>query len=588
MSSKPLALITAFGGINSAGRSSAHLSYKNLVFNSISEREQLEVLQDLAVMQGKIAPLGRTWETSSGDSIDLKEFLTENSEGIRGDCMVRKLDRDIYDKDGIILDQIKASAAGQLPSGFDPSSLYPARQHPKALQMTVFGMGDALGQLGMSWKKVMDTISPDQIAVFSGAAIGQLDVFGFGGLMQSRIKGSRASSKNLALGLVEMSADFINAYILGSVGRSGHNVGACATFLYNLQMGKEAIESGSARVVIVGGAEAPITPEIVDGFFAMSALSDDKRMIELQAQNNEDISKGPIQERACRPFGNNVGMVLGESAQFIILMEDNLALELGANIYGSVPSVASHSDGYKSSISGPGVGNYITVAKCVADAEKILGTKQLRNQTFVHAHGTGTPANRTTESNILNEVAKTYGISSWPLTGIKSFLGHSMAPASGDQLVTALGTWNKGIIPGIRSTDNIAEDVYDDNLNILLEDKIEDKNHFSAAFLNAKGFGGNNGTALIASKKKIEEILKNKYGKKKMQAYRKMNEAVKHNLEDFKSEVLGLPPESIYNFGNGVVDGESDIRFTKNKLQISKINAEISIESRLNYKLKDT
>ena len=66
-------------------------------------------------------------------------------------------------------------------------------------------------------------------------------------------------------------------------------------------------------------------------------------------------------------------MVLGESAQFIILMEDNLALELGAKIYGSVPSVASHSDGYKSSISGPGVGNYITVAKCVADAEKALG-----------------------------------------------------------------------------------------------------------------------------------------------------------------------------------------------------------------------
>ena len=103
---------------------------------------------------------------------------------------------------------------------------------------------------------------------------------------------------------------------------------------------------------------------------------------------------------------------------------------------------------------------------------------------------------------------------------------------------------------------------------------------------NAKGFGGNNGTALIASKKKIEEILKNKYGEKKMLAYQKKNETIKHNLEDFKSEVLGLPPESIYNFGNGVVDGESDIRFTKNKLQISKINAEISIESALNYKLE--
>ena len=153
--------------------------------------------------------------------------------------------------------------------------------------MTIFGMSDAIGQLGFKWEEVQKRINPDEVSVFSGAAIGQLDSFGFGGLMQSRIKGSRASSKNLALGLVEMSADFINAYVLGNVGRTGHSVGACATFLYNLQMGKEAIESGSSKVSIVGAAEAPITPEIIDGFFAMSALSDDKRMLELQASNGE-------------------------------------------------------------------------------------------------------------------------------------------------------------------------------------------------------------------------------------------------------------------------------------------------------------
>ena len=145
-------------------------------------------------------------------------------------------------------------------------------------------------------------------------------------------------------------------------------------------------------------------------------------------------------------------------------MEDSLALDLGAQIYGTVSSVSSHSDGFKSSISGPGIGNYITVAKCVSEGEKILGSKKIKNNSFVHAHGTGTPANRTTESHILNEVAETFGIKSWAVTGIKSYLGHSMAPASGDQLVTALGTWNKGVIPGIHSTDAIAEDVFDDNL----------------------------------------------------------------------------------------------------------------------------
>mgnify|MGYP005674953561 FL=1 len=578
MTSKSLAIITGFGGINSAGRSSSYLSYKNMVFDSLPSKEQLEVLQDLAVLQGKVEPVGRSWETSSGDTIDLKKYLADNSSNIRSDSMVRELERDLYDKDGVILDQIGASAAGQLPKGFDPSSLYPARQHPKALQMTVFGMGDALGQLGIDWKKIQEKVSPDEVAVFSGAAIGQLDGFGFGGLMQSRLKGSRASSKNLALGLVEMSADFINAYILGSVGRTGHVVGACATFLYNLQMGKEAIESGSARFVVVGGAEAPITPEIVDGFYAMSALSDDKRMMEMQAQHNENLSDGPHQEKACRPFGQNAGMVLGESAQFIILMDDALVVELGAEVYGCVSAVSSHSDGFKSSISGPGIGNYITMAKCVAEAEKIIGSKKLRTRTFVHAHGTGTPANRTTESHILNEVAKTYGIKSLPVTGIKSYLGHSMAPASGDQLTSTLGTWDQGIIPGIHSTSSVADDVYQDNLNILLDDQIQEKGFFSAAFLNAKGFGGNNASALLLSPEESISLLNKKYSTTKMKNYISKNKEVvlksnKHNKQCLKGNY-----NIIYKFNENVLQGEEDVMIEKDKISLKGFKRSVNLK----------
>lgn len=578
MSTKSLALITGFGGINSAGRSSAYLSYKNMVFDSLSGKEQLEVLQDLAVLQGKIEPIGRSWETNSGDSIDLKKYLTDNNSSIRSDSMVRELERDLYDKDGIILDQIGASAAGQLPKGFDPSSLYPARQHPKALQMTVFGMGDALGQLGIDWRTIQEKIAPDEVAVFSGAAIGQLDGFGFGGLMQSRLKGSRASSKNLALGLVEMSADFINAYILGSVGRTGHVVGACATFLYNLQMGKEAIESGSARFVVVGGAEAPITPEIVDGFYAMSALSDDKRMMEMQAQHNENLNNGPHQEKACRPFGQNAGMVLGESSQFVILMDDALAIELGAEIYGCVSAVSSHSDGFKSSISGPGVGNYITMAKCASEAEKTIGLKNLRTRTFVHAHGTGTPANRTTESHILNEVAKTYGIKSLPVTGIKSYLGHSMAPASGDQLTATLGTWNKGIIPGIHSTDSVASDVHHDNLEILLDNKSEEKGFFSAAFLNAKGFGGNNASALILSPEESMTLLSKKYSSTKIKNYQSANQDVVSKSTQHNKQCLRGKYNIIYKFNENVLQGEGDIMLEKNKLSLKGFKRSINLK----------
>ena len=572
---KPLAIISGFGGINSSGRSSGFLGYKNLVFESLNEKEQLEVLQDLAVLQGKIEMVGTEWETVSGDSINLKEYLLENVTSIRKDCFIRKIEREVYDPDGIILEQIKASAAGQLPKGFDPSNFYPARQHPKALQMTVFGMSDAIGQLGFKWEEVQEKVNPDEVSVFSGAAIGQLDNFGFGGLMQSRIKGSRASSKNLALGLVEMSADFINAYVLGNVGRTGHSVGACATFLYNLQMGKEAIESGSSKVSIVGAAEAPITPEIIDGFFAMSALSDDKRMLEMQASNGESIDAGPMQTRACRPFGNNAGMVLGESSQFVILMEASLAIELGADIYGSVPSVHSHSDGHKSSISGPGVGNYITMAKCAADAEKEIGLKALRQNTFVHAHGTGTPANRTTESHILNEIAQTFGIKNWPVSAIKSYLGHSMAPASGDQLIASLGTWNNGVIPGIHSTDALAEDVYSTHLDILLENKTEEKDFYKGCFLNAKGFGGNNASAFILSPEETRMRIRSLVTKSKWDKYLKEVEKTYKNSIKYNESSLKGDYKVTYKFNENVLNGEKDIQISRKGMKLKGFKKQI-------------
>jgi acetoacetyl-[acyl-carrier protein] synthase len=329
---------------------------------------------------------------------------------------------------------------------------------------------------------------------------------------------------------------------------------------------------------VIGGSEAPITPEVVDGFYAMSALSDDKRMLELQALQNESIENGPNQIKACRPFGNNIGMVLGESAQFTILMDDALALELGANIYGSVPSVFSHADGYKSSISGPGIGNYITMAKCVSSASKILGTTSLKSRTFVHAHGTGTPANRTTESHILNEVAKTHGIKSWPISAIKSYLGHSMAPASGDQLITSLGTWEKGVIPGIHSIDQIADDVHDSNLDILMEHKIEDPNYFEAAFLNAKGFGGNNASALILSPDKTKTILEKKFSHSKMKSYHAKLVGTKKETEKHNRSCLKGRYNVTYKFNENVLQGESDVEIKKDSIRLKGFSQPIKLK----------
>ena len=47
--------------------------------------------------------------------------------------------------------------------------------------------------------------------------MGQLDFNGSGGMLQSALLGKRVSAKNCPLGLAEMTADFVNAYVIGSV-----------------------------------------------------------------------------------------------------------------------------------------------------------------------------------------------------------------------------------------------------------------------------------------------------------------------------------------------------------------------------------
>ena len=111
--------------------------------------------------------------------------------------------------------------------------------------------------------------------------IGQLDDCGGRGLQQASMKGGRVTSKQMPLMLTQMAADFVNSYMINSIGSTGANIGACATFLYNLRQGIGDIQSGDARVIIVGGAEAPIEPEVIEGFKAMGALSEDAQLAAL-------------------------------------------------------------------------------------------------------------------------------------------------------------------------------------------------------------------------------------------------------------------------------------------------------------------
>ena len=545
-----LPVICGYGGINSAGRSAFDLAYKRLVFNLLSQEEKNEVILDLS---------------------NMTDGLT-NEENILANTLVRQIDKDKYDPDGLMTGKMNVNAAGQFPAGFDPGSFYKSRQHPVGLETTLFGVSDTLGFAGINWDEdIKPTVDPSRVGVFAGPAIGQLDSFGLGGLMQSRLKGKRASSKHLSMSLLEMSADFINAYILGSVGVTGANAGACATFLYNLDLLINGIKEDRLDIGIAGSAEAPINPEVTDGFVATTGIADDKKILAMQERNGDDSEID--YSRACRPFGDNAGLILGEAAQFVLVASLEKAFELGLEIYALAPSIKINADGIKKSISSPGIGNYITMASAVNETKQFSDDL---NKSFVIAHGTGTFQNRSTESHVLSSVASGMELNEWKITGLKGALGHTMGPAAGDELMTAIGFWKHGFIPGINTTKKLAEDVYKNNLNFILEDAEKDKESIDAIYLNAKGFGGNNASAGIISPKIAIDLAKEEFSKNEHLKYQQNKEKVLESSLNYQESCKKGDYRVIYRFNEEVLEGLEDIEISEEGIKLKGFKTPIN------------
>lgn len=607
-----LPVIVGFGGVNPAGRSSSHHGYRRMVIDSLSEADRQRTFASLAALMNRgevVTPedhqfildhtLIRRLETNLFDAkaipLHKRASLRNNDNGaITFTTKRNHLPDNIPDTwqisdaaDGQVVVSISGDldvlfhdtresrvlAAGQLPTGFNPETLYQSRNHPRGLQLTVFGASDALNSLGISWDEVRRRVPADQISVYASSAMGQLDTNGSGGLLQAGLMGKRVTSKNLPLGLAEMTADFVNAYILGNVGTTGANIGACATFLYNLRQGMQDIRSGKYRAVLVGASEAPLTPDVIEGYRTMGALAEDDALNKIDGIESGEANH----RRACRPFAENCGFTLSEGSQFIVLFDDDLALELGANIYGAVADVFINADGFKKSIPGPGIGNYVTVGKAMGLIRSILGETSLRERSYMQAHGTSTPQNRVTESHIFNELARSFGIDQWPVAGIKAYIGHSLACASADQLIASLGVWNDGIIPGIVTSEEIAADVNQSHLDFMLQHREVGSEGIDAVFINSKGFGGNNATAAILGPHVVRNMLNKKHGNSAIGKHADLNEPVRQKISDYDESMLRGENSTIYNFGEGVIDGE-DLSISSTKIDIPGQPQSISLE----------
>ena len=562
---KPIPCLVGFGGLTPAGRGSHNLSYSRMIYDLESDQNKFNYLKSVLTLCGLID------ETTEAPEIEQLILSKENE--VLENTLMRKLDYEFFRNTFWSYDyEMPANACGQLPFRLDPVTHYASRQHPKALGMSIVGFTDAMSDAGFDLRKVIDSYGRDKVGCFAGCAVMNMDRYSGDGLFASYPMGKRASSKHISFTLPEMTADFINAYVTGSLGITGHFIGACATSLYNLNAGVELIKSGKSELVIVGAAEAILGPPAYIGFSAMGAMATDERMTNLQQLLGEgddlDYTK------FCRPFGDNMGMVCGESAGFAILMSDRLALEVGANIRGCFLNVNINADGNKKSISGPGAGNYFSVGKTFKDIETVFGSKTLQEKSCFLAHGTGTPLNRITESHIISTFAKEFGIENLPVTSVKSKLGHTMGTAGMDQIWCGLGALESQKLTGICTIPKLADDVFKENLDFFLENK-EFNSQKDIAFLNSKGFGGNNATSALISSNLTEELLQRRFTDKELKEWKKKREATLKLREKNFELAVNSDIKPIYEFDKDVLD--------LTDLEISKKN--IKTKTGFNYAL---
>ena len=379
-----LPVIVGFGGYNAAGRSSFHHAYRRTILSSLEGQKRISTILSLATIMKLVEYTDGVYIDQQGESLTAEQVADRYQATVESNSLVRRIHKGIFDVDNVAsirdvemnneqsseftlrrkdlpsptpnnwqvstLDdktvkvqvegnfsikmqsfrKLEVQSAGILPTGFEPDQHYNSRFHPRGLQLAILGSSDAINSIGIDWKEIMTKVQPDEVGVYASSGLGQADDYGMGGYLQARLRSNRPTSKQVALGLNSMPADFVNAYVCGSVGTTGAVTGACASFLYNLRLAVDDIAQGRHRVVICGSSEAPVTPEIIEGFAFMSALGTDERLAKLDGATECD------HRRASRPFGENAGFTMGESSQYFVLMDDELAMELGADVYGAL------------------------------------------------------------------------------------------------------------------------------------------------------------------------------------------------------------------------------------------------------------
>ncbi len=335
-----------------------------------------------------------------------------------------------------------------------------ARRSDRFSQFALAATAEALAQSGDFG------IDHARIGVLIGTGIGGI-ITNEEQIVNRHVKGDRRVSPFLVPMMMPNAAAASVSMRHGFQGPCEATVTACAAGTHSIGNAINMIRDGRADVVIAGGAEAPITPTAVAGFTNMTALSSSGRSMPF------DVARD--------------GFVISEGAGVLVLEDWDLAVARGATIVAEALGSASTADAHHITAPAPGgVGAIRCIEIALADAG--LTAADIGH---INMHGTSTPLNDAAEAHA---VAKVFSGLHPIVTSTKGVTGHALGAAGAIEAAAVILAMQHALVP---PTMGLVD--YDPALPALDVARGDGTSWTpSAAMSNSFGFGGHNGTIILA------------------------------------------------------------------------------------------
>ena len=409
----------------------------------------MEKIRVAVTGMGVISPIGNSmdifWENIKAGTVGIGENTRFDTSDIKW-----KLDAEV--KDFRAADYMDAKSARRM----ELFSQYAVAAAKQAIENSGLDLG---------------TEDVTRIGVSVGSGIGSLQVVEKNcQILDSRGAG-RVNPLLVPLMISNMAAGNV-AIAFGLKGKCTNVVTACATGTHSIGDAMRAIQCGEADVMIAGGCEAAITPIGIAGFGALTALNE---------------STDPL--RASIPFDKERGgFVMGEGAGVLVLESFEHAKARGARILAELAGYGSTCDAYHITSPAPdGEG----AARAMLLAVKEAGIRP-EDVDYINAHGTGTHHNDLYETRAIKAA---FGEHAYRLNvnSTKSMTGHMLGAAGAVECIVCVKSVREDYIHRTAGYQ-----IPDEELDLNYTKEAETKKPVRYAISNSLGFGGHNGSLLIA------------------------------------------------------------------------------------------